>query len=80
MKMYGEVNVQLHAFMILALYGGELLDLPPPLAAFSPWDQVPGSHAVRAWLGPESVFTLWKTETSFSFALIRTPIPRASSQ
>jgi hypothetical protein len=73
MKMYGEVNVQLHLFIILALYGGEWLDLPP--SRFSP-----GPHSIEALLGPKSVLTVWRIEKSFSFIVNRTPIRRASSQ
>jgi hypothetical protein len=54
MKTWGEVGVQLHAFLTSALDGGEWSDLRP--GRFTSERKNPGSHWVRVWMGPRAGF------------------------
>jgi hypothetical protein len=50
MKMYGGVEVQLHAFLTSPLDGGEWLT--PRLGPFNPGVRAPGTHWIGGWVGP----------------------------
>jgi len=51
-KMYGEAEVYLHAFLISALDVDEWLLSRP--SRFTPWERAPGTIYIRGWVGPHS--------------------------
>jgi hypothetical protein len=52
MKAYWREEVQLHAFLTSALYGGEWLVSRP--GRFTPFERVPGTHWIGRLVGPQS--------------------------
>jgi hypothetical protein len=51
MKTYGGVEVQLHAFLTLALDGGEWLASCPSSSILG---KSPGIHLTESWVGPRN--------------------------
>jgi hypothetical protein len=52
MKAYWGVEVQLHAFLTLALNGGEWSASRP--GRFTPRERAPGTHWIGGWVGPKA--------------------------
>jgi hypothetical protein len=50
MKAYGEVDIYGHIFFTSALVGGEWS--VSRHGCFTPGERVPGTHWIRAWVGP----------------------------
>jgi hypothetical protein len=53
MKAYWGAEVQLHAFLISALYGGEWSALRP--GRYIPRERTPDTHWIGGWVGPRAV-------------------------
>jgi hypothetical protein len=52
MKMYGEVEVQLHAFLTSTFCGGERS--ASRHSRFTPGERVPGNYWIGGWVGPRA--------------------------
>jgi hypothetical protein len=52
MKTYGELEVQIHVFLTLALVGGERSASVPGL--FTPQERTHGTHWIGGWVGPRA--------------------------
>jgi hypothetical protein len=52
MKAYGEVDVWVHAFLTLALVGGEWS--ASRSGRFTPAERTPGIHWMGDWVGPRT--------------------------
>jgi hypothetical protein len=63
-EIYGVVKVYLHAFTTSVLTGGKWLTLGP--GRFTPWGNGPDTQPIRARLGEERIWTLWRKCKSFS--------------
>jgi hypothetical protein len=53
MKAYWGLEVQIHTFFDLAVYGGEWSGSRP--GHFIPTEKAPGTHWIGGWLGPRPV-------------------------
>jgi hypothetical protein len=71
---YGGLEMQIHAFLTLALDGDEWSDLCP--THFTPGKIHPGNH----WSALERGVRLWKRENSLALVGKLTPISQPSSQ
>jgi hypothetical protein len=52
MKVYGGVDVQIHAFLTSALIGDEWSASRP--GRFIPWERAPSTHWIGGWVGPRT--------------------------
>jgi hypothetical protein len=52
MKIYGGVEIQVHASIILSLNGGQWTALFP--GHFAPWGRALGAHWIGGWIGFKS--------------------------
>jgi hypothetical protein len=52
MKAYGEVDVQIHVFLTLALHGGEWS--ASRTFRFTPGGRYPGTPWIGGWMGPKT--------------------------
>jgi hypothetical protein len=72
MKMYGELKVQLYAFLNSALDGGEWLASPP--ARFTPSEKAPGTYWIGDWLSLWSGLDAVAKDEISAFAGNRSPV------
>jgi hypothetical protein len=70
MKAYGEVDVQIDAFLTSALAGRELSASRP--GHFTPRERVPGIHGIRGWVGPRAGLDNMETRKYSICILIKT--------
>jgi hypothetical protein len=72
MKTYGGVEIQLHAFLTLALYGGKWSASRP--GRFTPGERVPGTHWIGGGVGPRAGLDAVARRKLPATARIRTPV------
>jgi hypothetical protein len=75
MKMYGGVDVQIHVFLTLALFGSGHLHAP---ASLPPGKELPVTHWIGGWVGTRT--GLYEVEKKFALTGTRIRSPRPSSQ
>jgi hypothetical protein len=87
MKVYGEVEVERHAFLTSALDGGEQSPSRPKRSTRR--EMAPGTHRIRCWVGPRIVleakakgknaYLCWKSKSSrpaCSLVTVLNEVPR----
>jgi hypothetical protein len=63
MKTYGQVEVQFHTFLTLALDGGEWSD--SCTSHFNPRERAPDTHWIVGWVGPRASLDAMEKEPKF---------------
>jgi hypothetical protein len=77
MNTYGEVDVEIHAFLTSALVGDEWSASRP--SRFTPWDRVTGTHYIGGWVGPRTGLDDVQKRKNLAPAETGTPTPPPSN-